>query len=331
MGPLRERVATQVAQVKDRLGTSYLWQDYMDDSLDVAKGKSLEDAFLNLHLEKQGKTFESWRTATTASRQQLEKKLSKARPGETLERFLREARRAKGDTQKLQAVLKKEGLTESMAPELLKYLDDLRVADFLPLARPMTEADKKVLELSHAALKADPSNPMLEVPRIESVIDESWVFQRSRFLKEAKEARYMVATDIQGLGERAMLAQDRWLQDGARQADLTQVYSNTTIYLNSRYKEVQTQLKAILGEHATVGLYRSGDDALWSLPDMTIDQKKAVDDLFRSQSDMYHAVVDVNQQGGPEGVADAIHGAREKLFSDKDALKNGVVAGPDQP
>lgn len=331
MAPLREKVATEVTQVKDRLGTSYLWQDYMNDSLEVAKGKSIEDAFLNLHLEKQGKSFEAWRSSATEARQQLEKRLTKARPGESLENILRETRRAKGDLQKLEAVLKKKGLPESLAPDLMKYLDELRVADFLPLARPMTAADKQVLELSQAALKADPSNPLLELPRIESVIDESWVFQRSRFLKEAKEARYMVATDIQGLGERAMLAQDRWLLDGAKQSELTQVYSKTTSFLNSRYDEVHKKLKTILGEHATVGLYRSGDDALWSLPDMTIDQKKAVDDLFRAQSDMYHAVVDVNQQAGPEGIADAIHGAREKLFSDKDALKNGVVAGPDTP
>jgi len=333
MAPLRARVSKEVSQVKERLGTSYLWNDYLEDSLKVGQGRDLEAAFMDLHLSARGQDFDTWKTQTENARQHLVQQVQSARPGVAFEKYLRLTRQLKSQPAKLAQALAKDGLPASLAPELIKYLDDLRVADFLPLAKPVSEADQRVLEHTQRALKNDSANPIAELPRIESIVDDSWIFQRSRFLKEAQGARYMVASDIRGLGEKALIAQDQWLASGASPQTLSRVYEGTTAFLNGRYAEVLGGLRKILGPQATIGVYRSGDDALWALPDMTIDQKNAVDSFFKEQGDMYHAVVDVNSQAGAAGVADAVHGAREKLFGDKAALKHGhdpPEAGPEE-
>ncbi|MEO5667062.1 MAG: hypothetical protein ABIR96_03295 [Bdellovibrionota bacterium] len=321
LAPLRKQVSTEIGAVKERLGTSYLWSDYMEDSLKIGQGSSLENAFLDLHLGAQGKTFADWKTEISKSRQLLEEHVQSQHPGASIEKYLRQARKLREDPEALAKWFASEKLAPETGNEVLKYLEDLRVADFLPLAKPMTEADQKLLAHSQAVLKSGEASPLSEVSRIESVVDESWIFQRTHFLKEAQKARYMVATDIQGLGEKAMLAQDKWLKAGADPKTISTVYADTTKFLNGRYSQVLEGLKKILGQEASIGVYRSGDDALWSLPEMTIEQKNAVDALFQAQSDMYHAVVDVNAAGGPSAVADAVHGAREKLFSDKAVLK----------
>jgi hypothetical protein len=328
LGPLRERVATQVSAMKQSLGTTYLWEDYMQDAIKVGRGASIEDSFLNLHLGRSGRNFEEWKGHAARQRKALDEKIRAKRPGETLEHLLASARKLRDDPQKLSALMKKSGLPADFGDDLLDYIQQLRLADFLPMAKPLSDADRRVVAHSLDVLRKDPANPLAEIPRIESVIDDSWIFQRSRFLKEAQGSRYMVATDLQGLGEKALMAQDKWLAEGADPKTLPKVYEQTTQFLDGRYDHVAAELRAVLGPHATLGVYRSGDDALWSLPEMTIEQKAAVDAIFAAQKDMYSAVVEVNSQAGAAGVADAVHGAREKLFSDKAVLKKSGSEGP---
>jgi hypothetical protein len=155
---------------------------------------------------------------------------------------------------------------------------------------------------------------------------EAWDLERSLFLEEALLSRYMAATDIEGLGARGLLAQDAWIAQGAPLEKLPDVYEGTSRFLEEIYTGIEEGLRRILVRDAHISVYRSGDDGLWALPQMTVEEARDVTKFLKEHGGIYSHVQYIDDAGTPTGVAKAVYGSRHSLFASKHA--EPVASGP---
>lgn len=201
----------------------------------------------------------------------------------------------------LQRWLKEKGLSEIFFREALKYHDNLQTADFHPMP--------------------DSAKP-------------NWIVERRMLFAAAKESSHVVVTDIRDLGSIGRRFQDAWIEKGAHLEELPNVYAQSTEALEHLFAQTFLRLKNLIGETKDIHVYRSGDDGIWMLPEMTPDQLAQVKAIFRVLGETgqqhlalslklhYSDVVKINKSKDPnEGVAEALMKARHDLMTAKQLFK----------
>jgi len=319
MPKVRQRLVTEISQVQTSAGAGLEWSTYIRNSLNIGDGKSLSDAHFNLQLGKVGQNFDSWKSEVTGLRAKLELNLSSK--GLSFGEALRRSRLYGSDTEAFRAWMRSKGFPSKTADRIKYYARLTNIADFLPTAEVLSDADYKFLLKAKEVFENDTSKILPELPRFKTMFRDSWDFRRAAFVRDLKESHVVLATDIAGLGEKALLARDKWIASGANKGNIESVYNSTTEYLDGYYKSLHDGLAQIVGGADKVKLYASGDDALWGLPKLTIEQHQAVEELLSSKKDLYHYSHRIQKPGDPESVADSIFGARDSLFALKPAVK----------
>lgn len=311
---VQKRVAQSIGEIRSNPGANYSWESFIEQSLRFSEGLSLEAAYADLMLRQYRMSFEEWQKATITLRKRL--KMNFENRGLSWAQVLRAGRRYKNSDESLMAYFAKQGvpISRQTLEQLRDYMHLMRLGDFLPLPRIPTDSDVAFMKLAIARLEAGEVNILEDIPRLKKLLEDSWGYRRAVFLDDIKTSGSIVATDISGLGEKALLAQDAWIDAGARLSELPAVYRQTSEFLNTRYAEIESELRAVLGKDAEIYVYRSGDDALWGLPPLDAFTMKKVKEILGSNKDLYSQIVTIEKSGNPEAVADAIYKAREELF-----------------
>lgn len=318
MGPVKARLGRQISRIRERPADNEVWSNYIERSISLGKGASLVDAHVNLKLQPFRLSIEEWRMRTITMRTQLENAAS-AR-GLEWGQVLRQARTlSKQDPQELDAWLAANHWPSPAGDRIRSYISLASVADFLPLnevpgAQQLEQIRALLRRSNDEALAA-----LAERPLVQRLAGEAWDLTRSLFLEESLGARFMAATDIEGLGARGLIAQDAWIARGARTEDLARVYESPSRFLEEVYQSIEEGLRRILGRDARIGLYRSGDDGLWSLPSMTPEQQRDVAQFLKDHGGVYSHLQTIDGAGTPAGVAKAVFESRRKLFASKHA------------
>ncbi len=204
--------------------------------------------------------------------------------------------------------------------DMRRYYDDLQIGDFYPLPDP--GLIPSTLEDFVAAKASDPFKGQRS----------NWTVERRTLFTMVKDARYIVATDVQNLGGVARRFQDEWIARGARLEELQAVYAKSTAALETFFSLVHQLLTAATG--GPVQVYWSGDDAVWFLPKLTKLQQRSVRKIFLTLAEtgdvedsielkLHRSTAVAIDPSKPvaEGVAAALMSARDSLFASKNKHK----------
>lgn len=211
---------------------------------------------------------------------------------------------------------------DEIMTELKLYADDLQIADFLPLpeATDLPESFEKLAE-------ARSSNPFSS--------KVNWAVERRALFAQIKSSRYVVVTDVEGLGGIARRFQDRWVGKGGKLEELQSVYTQSTLALESYYLSIHSKMKGEIGENAEIHMYVTGDDAVFFLPEMSAKAKDRVSEILREAADIGDVPEEVIRlklhssklieldasKDQPTSVADGLMRARDSLFASKKKKK----------
>ena len=303
--PAQQLLAERIAKVRERPSAQMLWEHYIHDSIILGHGDSFETAFLNLKLERLGVSFENWKKAATEIRSSL---LARAKD-HSLEwnDVLFKARKLKDEPDLFNAWLKHNGFTSDAVDMGDRVRSDIKlagVADFLPTAQ--VASPREVAQLK--SMIAGGSGTL------SLSANATWDLSRALFLKKTLQSHYVLATDIQGLGAQALLAQDAWVARGASRAELAQVYAGTTEQLTRSYSELRRDIESIIGYRDSTTLYTSGDDGLLGLPALDQSTFEKIKTLLKNRPGFYTHIEEIDTPGNPESVARAIFEVRKNLF-----------------
>lgn len=312
-------LVTEISKIRKAPGSGWEWSSYVRQSLKLGSGDSLESAHFDLQLSSVGKTFDEWSSETGLLRKKLDTALHSK--GLSLGEALKRARLYKGNIEALKAWLKTKGLPSKYAGRLLYYSRLTNIADFLPTAQLLDEADLRMVESAKQWTGSSRGEILQELPRFKKILSDSWDFRRATFIRDVKDSHFIVATDISGLGEKALMARDRWISEGADPSKISRVYDGTTEYLSKYYKDLHDELAAAVGGSEFVKLYASGDDALWGLPELTPLQHSKIQEIFKDKNDLYVLIKPIKRPGDADSVADAIFESRDDLFALKPIIK----------
>lgn len=204
--------------------------------------------------------------------------------------------------------------------DLKYYYDDLQIGDFYPLPDP------GLIPGTLEDFFANKSTGPFKGPR------STWTVERRAIFTMARDANFIVATDVQNLGGVARRYQDQWIARGARIEELPGVYAQSTAALEAFFSSVHQRLSLATG--GMVHVYWSGDDAVWFLPALTAAKKDAVAAIFRQLAetgdveDTIELKLHCSGLTGidaakplTEGLADALMSARDSLFAGKHKKK----------
>jgi hypothetical protein len=331
LAPVEERVSKRIATLYSDSRTASYWQKWIRQTLDLGSANSVVGAHLDLKLH--DVNFNSWSAQTRALRESLEQAFNAHQLG--WNEAFKASREFKNDEVGLARWFKSQGDHSddlvALAGQFRKYMNALQVADMLSIAPAASEKEaKQILELRNT-IHTSPSLINSKMDEIKKLLPEAWIFERGLFLSQTHDAGFVVATDIRGLGLKSLKARDAWLVRGAHPEELPQVYQSTTRELEARYAQILKDLKALLGSNAKVDYFRSGDDALWSLPPMSENDLKRVQAYFAAQNDLYSHVEAIDKVGDGDAISDAIVRARDALFGGKghapEKARDGLPTG----
>jgi len=319
MSKVTQELVVEISKLRQTAGNGWEWTQYIRHGLKLGEGQSLDDAHFALQLGKLGKSFDDWRAETVDLRARLDFSLSQK--GLTLSEALRRSRYYKADIDAFRSWMRSKGFSSKFADRVKYYARLTNIADFLPTAPLLSDADFQYLLRAKRALDVNQAEILHDIAKFKTLFRDTWDFRRATFIRDLRESHVVLATDISGLGEKALLARDKWVAGGATKSGIESVYNTTTDFLNNYYKDLHDSLASIVGGADNVKLYASGDDALWGLPRLTPEQKAKVHTLLEGKNDLYSLVTKIKNPGEAESVAEAIFEARDNLFKLKPVVK----------
>ncbi len=312
-------VTTKISKVREVPGLGWEWNRYMRQSLNFGWDMSMERALLDMQVSKLGLSFEQWKEIShelqiKISLEMMYKKIS-------LEEAMVYARRHRGQQGVLQKWLVSKGINKKWANKILYYMHLTNVADMLPTQKLLDDTEFQYLLRARDSINESYSQALQDLPKFKRLFADSWDFRRATFIRELKDSHTILATDISGLGEKALLARHKWIVDGAKISTLETVYDKTSVFLDSYFKTLHDEIAQIVGGADKVRLYASGDDALWGLPDLTEAQRVEINKLLAERKDLYSLMRNIPRPGEAKSVADTIFETRDALFELKAKLK----------
>jgi hypothetical protein len=324
LSQVKHKLAQRIGEIRERPGQNNLWETYIAQSIKFSDGTSIENAYVNLTLKQFRMNYDEWQKTTVSLRNRL--KFTLETQGIAWAKVLKAARRFKDSNEALVRYVAMHGvrLDRRQVQQIRYYMRLMRLADFLPMAKLPTEAERRFMQAALERAQIGGTQALNDIPRLKTLLADSWGYRRALFLGDVKNSHHMMATDISGLGERAMLAQDAWIEEGAHLSRLENIYEGTTRFLDDQYESIERELRRILGEQADIHVYSSGDDALWGLPQMTIEQMNDVRAFLKSRDNLYSQLSEIAKPGDPESIAFSVHHARDELFRLKPELKEAM-------
>lgn len=315
--PIQEKLAEQVVNLRYGMDPKALpfWQYYIRNSTHIGSGPNLETAFLDVKLNPLKLDFNHWNKIVSKIRGHLKNVV--AEKNMNWEKLLIDAKELKNDPVQLEERLQKLGLEKIKVPTLLRYLELMNVVDFLPI--PQSPAPSEINKINQVLINKN-TEQMEELSRLaiaHKLTHGTWDYSRSLFLAEAQDAKYILATDIRGLGNRALLARDKWIAQGSKISELRNVYSKTTVELQKQYEEIENEIGKILGKKVHIPQYISGDDGLWALPNLSSSEFRQLIEYLRSNTRLYSHIELIPPGDISQGLADAIFRSRRALFDSK--------------
>jgi hypothetical protein len=324
VGPLKAAVLTELHVAKQSAASTGL--DDVASSMSFASGSSVVEAHINLKLKALGMTFPEWKKAVFELRGRLVSIANSRTIPIPFQDLMKVARRYRDDPAILIKWLNARGMGSGEYFMLRRYRKLLALADFLPINPPPKPAEIAWLKSLLEKANKSPIQLALEIPEIQEKLHFIWDISRSLFLRNSLSAGYIMAVDIKGLGEKAMLAQDAWVEGGANLTKLPEVYNKTSQFLAREYEKIEETLTSEIRSDVIIATYISGDDALISMHPLTEYQKRRSDQLMLERhSDAYFKGTEVAEPGNAVSLAHAIHGARAALFSSKGSTENIAI------
>jgi hypothetical protein len=282
------------------------WSAWIDNNLKTTHSRNLIDA----HLQQKGQTLLSFPNWKTAILDLFEKLKTKAKDRNQLLEILEKMRKTKGDVEKAQAVSREYNLDKTTQEMFLTFNERMQVADFLPISAQTPYRE----EIQLGVFFNPPGAPDPKPARSE----ESWLIQRQLFLtRTLKNARYIIALDRKSFGALALKARIEWLENGATPGDLPNIYLGISAELSKNYELLLTKIQEIIGQKVEISFYKSGDDALVSIPEIDLFKKAQIENLLQEVGSTYHSFVTEIPKSDDRlhDVATAIFNARQDLFA----------------
>jgi hypothetical protein len=314
--PVRESVIADIKAVKAKVSTGVNWQSFLESSTQIGNGKTLDEAFLSLHSEARHVGFDEWKRLAQVRRKALEVEVRGTNSEIAIEEILARSREWKDKPQELEAWATAHKLSPKALNLVASYREHLRAFDFLPIPERLKPEEKVMLEFFDSKLKNQDlkSVDYSSVGLLSNALSDSWIFQRSIFLKNARDSQLIIATDVRGLGKRGLIAQDRFVMNPATKAsDLPHIYADTSRYLEERYQKLIADIRALLPKDSQLFAYRSGDDGLLAISNVDPATQKKIADYLREIEDLYSSMTRIQKPGDPESLARALTVARRAL------------------
>ncbi len=289
------------------------WQDWIAEKLIWTSAPSILDAYLKLK-GIEPKEFKVWREKT----QRLQRDLKKIVPNETkFYSLLNLFRRARGNVNEIDSIAKNEGISRELAEKFVTLEEKLQALDFLPMDNKISTWNFEALMDFFDGLSKNQDAVKRIAQRDIEKYEDSWLLQRQVFfMKFIEKGRHLVALDRRNFGGRALKARSDWLSSEAPLETLPDIYTDLTEELVGDYNELLKKVKKIFNNSPDVFLYRSGDDALISIPDATPEQLLKLKTLLDSETEKFYSHLTTRETEGEASktAAKAMMEAREKLF-----------------
>ncbi len=291
------------------------WTKFIEQHLVTGIGFDHVSAYLDLRGIPSVPKFKLWASTTTALRQELVGDLQALNLsfGE-----LFTARRYYSDApSSFRQWCKDKRMNDKQIADFENYWARLQVGDFLPL--DTTLPPDQVGELSEfiAAFGREGAAPEA-FEAVYQKVRNSWSVERTSFFSETLSAKYLIAVDIRGLGNTSAQSRDQWVANGAKLKDLPKVYNRVSKYLDTKFETLENELSDIVGQQ--VRLYRSGDDGLIAVPEVSAETLDKIKLYFAAKNDdLYSHIETVASVGSADDIAKAITTVRDELFSLKPA------------
>ena len=306
------------------------WATWIPATIFHGEGSSPADAYFHAGLARakfnpdaRSMSYGEWQAQATARRERL----SQFAEQNLIDwnTFLSMMHKTMGRGPKPEAILERwlrlhGDLNGVIFEDLKHFYDDLQIGDFYPLPDP------GLIPGTLEDFFTNKNTTPFKGPR------STWSVERRAIFTMARDASFIVATDVQNLGGVARRYQDQWIARGARIEELPTVYSQSTAALEAFFSSVHRRLTAATG--GTVHVYWSGDDAVWFLPVLTAAKKEAVSAIFKQLAETgdIEETIELKlhcsglvgiEPGKPlvDGLANALMSARDSLFAGKHKKK----------
>ncbi|MCC6278486.1 MAG: hypothetical protein IT289_11285 [Oligoflexia bacterium] len=267
-----QRTSVADESVLERGQTS--WLGWLNRNFRVGVGDTAIDAHLNLRgIQK----FSSWKVEATKRRNTL-KAMCEASGISWMDLMTQAhklvSRRQGGGVTEFHIWVRRNAVLSESAElifnEALKYLEDLQVADILTV-KNQTTPSTTVGEFIRYRRGNQTSLPLA-----------AWPIERRTAFHLAAGSKFVVVTDIEGLGLVARGLQDQWMARGANLEELWTIYQPIDTALKDMDAKSFRALSGILGSKQIVIYRGGGDERVFFLPDMTPDQFAKVQAFFSS-------------------------------------------------
>ena len=136
-------------------------------------------------------------------------------------------------------------------------------------------------------------------------------------IKASQTSKFILVTDIKGLGVINREEQDRWISRGAKIEELVQVHEPGSRKIAEVRKQLDRVLKKVLRlSQAPPSLVSAGDEAVWGLPDLDPDQYQNLLRHLKSQDNVHYVLNPVIDAGTSEAFISQLGRARTRLKVD---------------